>query len=196
MLAAGAALFGYSLWFANNTSPVFERFNMRRMELPTDAPGSRILRQRAGDFERAALTVDTLEAQGGGRHGAAIYRDFEGKAIQFEARLVGEGKAEAEIDTESRANAPTDITGIPSLEALFADFGARAGVSGVNPSDLSGVAIRLFPEARYPYGFGVYSSPTYTYFEFIWLNNGWVLRASTREAGSESLLRFVNGYMY
>lgn len=170
MLLGALALFLYSLWFVSTTSPVDQRFNVRREPLGDDTPGALILRQRAGDYLRQELLVDTLDSLSGSRHGSAEYL-VDGRLVRLEVQDYPEGP--------------------PSLDALFADFGARAG-----GNDAAGTAIRLYPEAQIPYGYGVYSAPTYIYYEFTWINGNWVLRASTREAGSEALLRFANGYVY
>jgi hypothetical protein len=171
MFFSAVVLFIYSLWFVNTNSPIDQRFNLRRANLPDDAPGGLILRQRAGDFERTDFLVDSLDTPGAARHGSATYLDYEGKPIAFEAQLVKDGP--------------------PTLQGAFSDFAARAG-----GSDAAGTAITLHPEARFPYGYGVYSATGYLYYEISWINGNWILRASTREAGSESLLRFVNGYGY
>lgn len=171
MLAAAALLFVYSLWFVNNHSPVDERFNMRRESLADDTPGPLILRERAGDYNRKSLEVDSLDTPGTSRHGIATYLDFEGKVIQLEVQLM---------------SAP-----LPSIETIFESFPARAGAV-----ESRYITLKLHPEARIPYGFGTYAASTYTYYELGWLNGNWIIRVSTREAGQESLLRFANSYVY
>lgn len=171
MILAAFALLAYSLWYMNTNSPIDERFNLRREPLADDAPGALLLRQQAGDFIRADFDADSLDAKGETRHGTATYLDHLGKPIQFEARLVKGTQ--------------------PTIRTAFADFSIRAG-----GSDAAGTVIKLHPEARFPYGYAVYSAPTYIHYEIAWINGGWLLRAWTREAGSESLLRFVNGYGY
>ncbi|HRE47756.1 MAG TPA: hypothetical protein PLD47_08525 [Aggregatilineales bacterium] len=166
-----AVLLVYSLWFTNNHTPIDERFNMRRQGLDADTPGALILRERAGDYLRQSLRIDTLDTVGVGRHGAAVYHDFEGKAISLEVVLAGETP--------------------PTLRAAFEGFAERAGGAST-----ANTVIRLHPDGRIPYGYGVYAAANYTYYEFTWLNGGWIIRVSTREAGSESLLRFANGYVY
>lgn len=169
MVLSTVLLFAYSLWFVNNHTPLDERFNMRRQPLADDAPGGLLLRERAGDFKRQSLNTDTLDIPSAARHGTAIYLDFEGKPIQLEVQLLGSAK--------------------PTIADIFADFATRAGGK-------DSTAIKLHPESRIAYGYGVYSAPNYTYHEFSWINGNWIIRVATREAGGESLLRFANGYPY
>ncbi|PJF35383.1 MAG: hypothetical protein CUN49_10830 [Candidatus Thermofonsia Clade 1 bacterium] len=169
MFIGAALLFIYSLWFVNTHSPVEERFNQRRRPLEADTPGYLILRERAGDYLRTALNVDTLDAAEGRRHGVAEY-NVEGKTVRLEVEYI------------------PDQT--PTLDMVFAGFLERA--DGTD----TGSVLKRFPEARTPYYFAVFSGFTYTYYEFGWINGNWILRASSREAGQEALLRFVNGYVY
>ncbi|PJF31783.1 MAG: hypothetical protein CUN51_02245 [Candidatus Thermofonsia Clade 1 bacterium] len=169
MFIGAALLFAYSLWFVNTHSPVEERFNQRRRPLAADAAGPIILRERAGDYMRIALNVDTLDATEGRRHGIADY-DVDGKTVRLEVEYI------------------PDAT--PTLDMVFAGFFERSG-----GTDTASV-LKRFPEARTPYYFAVFSGFTYTYYEFGWINGNWILRASTRDAGQEALLRFVNGYVY
>jgi hypothetical protein len=178
MLGAGALMLAYSLWFSNNFTPLDERFNMRRKVPSATIAGALLLRHELSDLTRISLAVDTLDNQTGSRHGTAAYRDADGKQIDIEV-------------LRPASNDPREL----DIEQIFAGFGQRAGSLG-NTSASSATIIRLHPESKIPYGYGVYSDPAYTYYEFTWVNNGWVFRASTREAGSESLLRFVNGYPY
>lgn len=169
MFIGAALLFVYSLWFVNTHSPVEERFNQRRRPLEADTAGYLILRERAGDYLRTALNVDTLDATEGRRHGVAEY-EVEGKTVRLEVEYI------------------PDST--PTLDMVFEGFLERA-----NGTDTASV-LKRFPEARTPYYFAVFSGFTYTYYEFGWINGNWILRASSREAGQESLLKFVNGYVY
>lgn len=167
LLAAGT--FVASLWFMDINTPVDERFNMRRRPLESDTPGYMILRERAGDYLRTKLEVDTLDREQGSRHGVAEYL-VEGKTVRLEVFFVAEGK--------------------PTLDQALDGFVERA------EGDSRFATIKKYPEARTPYAFGVYSGNTYTYYEFSWINGAWILRASTRDAGQDSLLKFVNGYVY
>ncbi|MBO9308602.1 MAG: hypothetical protein J7551_02330 [Chloroflexi bacterium] len=169
MLIGAALLFIYSLWFVNTHSPVEERFNQRRRPLKADTPGYLILRERAGDYLRTALNLGTLDATEGRRRGAAEY-EVEGKAVRLEVEYI------------------PDAT--PTLEMVFEGFLERA-----NGTETASV-LKRFPEARTPYYFAIFSGFTYTYYEFGWINGNWILRASSREAGQEALLKFVNGYVY
>lgn len=168
MFVMAALLFGYSLWFVNNHSPIDERFNMRRKPLEPDTPGALILKERAGDFLRSGLSVDTLDALEGRRHGIATY-DVEGKTVTLEAE---------------RFESP------PTLDMAFAAFLTRAG------GEDRFSTLNLHPEAQLPYGYAVFAGLEYTYYEFSWINGNWILRVSTRDAGAEALLRFANGYTF
>jgi hypothetical protein len=170
MLLGAAALLAYSLWFVNSRSPVDERFNMRREPLEADAPGAALLRELVGDYVRTSLDVGTLDSDAPIRRGSAHY-DVEGHDVMLEVQSA------PEIG--------------PGAEQLFVDFAERAG-----GDDAAGTVIRLHDDALMPYGYGVYSGPTSIYYEFAWRNGDWVLRASTRDAGSEGLLRFVNNYNF
>lgn len=170
MIVGALALLAYSLWFVGSRSQVDERFNMRREPLTPGAPGASMLREVVGDYRRTALDVATLDSDAPDRHGSAHY-DVEGHDVTLDVQRV-----------------PSPG---PTIEQLFADFAARAG-----GDDAAGTVIRLHPDAETPYGYGVYSAPTYIYYEFTWRNGDWVLRASTRDAGSEGLLRFVNNYNF
>jgi hypothetical protein len=169
MFVGAALLFAYSLWFISAHSPVEERFNQRRRPLTADTAGYLILRERAGDYLRTALDVDTLDALEGRRHGVADY-EVEGKPVRLEVEYIPDG--------------------IPTLDQVFSGFLERA-----NGTD-TGSTLKRFPEARTPYYFAVYSGFTYTYYEFGWINGNWILRVSSREAGQETLLKFANGYVY
>lgn len=169
MLLGALALLLYSLWFVGSRSPVDERFNMRREALEPDAPGASLLREVVGDYVRTTLDVDTLDSDAPDRHGSALYR-VEGHEVRLDVQRAAPGL---------------------HIEQLFVGFAARAG-----GDDAAGTLIRLHEEADTPYGYGVYSAPTYIYYEFTWRNGDWVLRASTRDAGSEGLLRFVNNYNF
>ncbi len=169
MFVGAALLFAYSLWFISAHSPVEERFNQRRRPLAADTAGYLILRERAGDYLRTALDVDTLDALEGRRHGVADY-EVEGKPVRLEVEYIPDGT--------------------PTLDQVFSGFLERA-----NGTD-TGSTLKRFPEARTPYYFAVYSGFTYTYYEFGWINGNWILRASSREAGQETLLKFANGYVY
>jgi hypothetical protein len=168
LFVMAALLFGYSLWFVNNHSPVDKRFNMRRKPLADDTAGALILKERAGDFLRSGLTVDTLDATEGRRHGIATY-DVEGKTVTLEVERF-------------------ETT--PTLEMAFADFLSRAG------GEARFSTLTLHPEAQLPYGYAVFAGLEYTYYEFSWINGNWILRVSTRDAGAEALLRFANGYTF
>lgn len=170
MILGALALLVYSLWFVGNQSQPDERFNMRREPLGSGAPGASLLREVVGDYTRTALDVDTLDSDSPDRHGSAHY-DVEGHDVMLEVQRV-------------------PSPGL-TVEQSFAEFAARAG-----GDDAAGTVIRLHPDAEIPYGYGVYSAPTYIYYEFTWRNGDWVLRASTRDAGSEGLLRFVNNYNF
>ncbi len=169
MFIGAALLFAYSLWFINTHSPVEERFNQRRRPLAADTAGYYILRERAGDYLRTALTVDTLDATAGRRHGIAEY-DVEGKTVRLEVEFI------------------PDAT--PTLDTVFSGFFERSGGTD------TATVLKRFPEARTPYYFAVFSGFTYTYYEFGWINGNWILRASTQDAGQEALLKFANGYVY
>ncbi|MCS6872447.1 MAG: hypothetical protein RML95_09385 [Anaerolineae bacterium] len=169
MFIGAALLFAYSLWFVNTHSPVEARFNQRRRPLAADTAGYYILRERAGDYLRTSLNVDTLDATEGRRHGIAEY-DVDGKTVRLEVEYI------------------PDAT--PTLDMVFDGFFERS-----NGTDTASV-LKRFPQARTPYYFAVFSGFTYTYYEFGWINGNWILRASTRDAGQEALLRFVNGYVY
>ncbi len=175
MILGGALMLAYSLWYVGSHSPIDQRFNMKRKSLPDNAPGPAILPMQAGDYSRSALeidTLDTLDTPGVVRHGKATYL-VEEKPVQLEVKAI-------------RGNKPT-------LNDLFTDFATRAGAPSMNDG---GIAVTTHPEASLPYGFGAYLGPAYTYYEFTWINGNWIFRVSTREAGSESLLRFVNGYVF
>lgn len=170
MLLGALALLVYSLWFVGSRSLVDERFNMRREALEPDAPGASLLRELVGDYRRTDLDVGTLDSDTPNRRGSATY-SVEGHAVRLDVQRV----AAPGLD----------------IELLFADFAARAG-----GDDAAGTVIRLHPDAPISYGYGVYSAPTYIYYEFSWRNGDWALRASTRDADSEGLLRFVNNYNF
>lgn len=170
MLGGAALLLFYSLWYVNHQTTVDERFNMRRQALPDNISGPLMLPDSLGEFQRVALDVDTLDTPGAQRHGVATYKDVDGKVLRLDVQQT----------TEPR----------PTLEALFSDFATRAG------GDLANSTIRLHADGPTRYGYGAYSGPTYTYYELTWINANWIIRVSTQEAGSESLLRFVNGIPY
>jgi hypothetical protein len=170
MLLGALALLAYSLWFVGSRSAVDERFNMRREALAPDAPGASLLRELVGDYPRTSLDVGTLDSDAPDRHGSADY-DVEGHTVTLDVQRIA-------------------VPG-PGIEQLLADFAARA-----DGDDAAGTVIRLHADAETPFGYGVYSAPTYIYYEFTWRNGDWVLRASTRDAGSEGLLRFVNNYNF
>jgi len=173
ILLAGAVMFAYSLWFISSHTPVDERFNMQRTALPDGAPGPALLPERAGDYDRLTLAIDTLDAKQPPRHGNATY-SVEGQSVLLEVQLLPDGA--------------------PSMDAAFADFSKRAGIPSNDNG--AGVTISRHETGKIHYGFGVYSGPRYIYYEFTWINGNWLMRASTRSAGSEALLRFVNGYVF
>jgi hypothetical protein len=172
MLTSAAALLIYSLWFVGNHSPADQRFNMRRMALAADAPGAMALPPSVGEFTRTELAPGTLDSATAGRSGSAEYIDYTNAPVRLEVTHIGSGAAG---------------------QALFADFAARAGAAEGEGRNIS---LRQYDESRPPYGLGIYSATTYTYYEFAWRSGEWLLRASTRTAGVEALLRFVNSYRY
>jgi hypothetical protein len=173
MLGSAALLLVYSLWFFSSTPTPSERFNMRRRPLEADVAGPAILRERGGDLLRTSIEIDTMDNIGGVRHGLATYKSFEGKPITFEVLYQPSVK--------------------PSIVEFFTveAFAKRAG-----STDERNITMRIHAEAQTPYAYGVYAAATYTYYEFAWVNGDWLLRASTRDAGIDALLLFVNGYVY
>lgn len=172
LLTIAILIFGY--WFLFVKSPVYQRFKLNRTAISRAFNPDALLPEAVGDFKR--LSFDPVQDQADGSvSGSAIYADTDGKKIVLY------------ITSDKAGNTPSTI-----LQILYQPIVAQhPGNTPIFQAD-----------APFPYAFftaTVESSdgkPGYVYSDFTWLNGDWVLKASTQETDTESLLQFVNIYLY
>jgi hypothetical protein len=165
VLLSGVVVGLAGLRYTFDPSPVYDRFDQRRDPLPADATGPRLLVEKAGDFDRVEFEPVAPDAQGI-QHGRATYKELGENEVQLVVQ---------QIDYQR---------GLDELSAVQKTFENDTNVS------------RLVPhaDAQTPYLYAVYAADGRATYEFVWVNNGWLLRAYTNQSDAETLLRFANTY--
>lgn len=172
ILTIAILIFGY--WFLFVQSPIDQRFKLNPTPIPKNINADYLLPAAVGDFIRQSTSP--VQAQpDGSLAGMATYADTDGKHITVEVRTGQLHKTPAE-----------------TLQALYQPI----------LSQYPGATPVIHADAPFPYGFLTVSfpasngTPASTYSDFSWINGEWVIQVSTRETDAESLLQFVNIYVY
>lgn len=151
--------------YAFDPSPVYDRFDQRRDALPVDATGPRLLVEKSGDFNRIAFEPLAPDADGIQR-GHANYQEIGDREVELSVQ---------QIDPQR---------GLDELSAVQKSFENNINVS----------RLVSHTDSQTPYLYAVYADEGRATYEFVWINNGWLLRAYTNQADAETLLRFANSY--
>jgi len=127
--------------------------------------------QKIGIYERQELNSLTLDAYNETR-GGAKYTTPNGEEITLSAWQPSQS-----IDDVWQSNFLSLVAG-----------------------DLRG-QVDSHRDSRFPFRYGQIVSKDFFYYEFKWINNGWVIAASTgtattKEINVEALIGFVNAYPY
>ena len=174
MVAITVAVLIFSYWFLFVKSPVDQRFKLNRTDIPKVLNLPILLPETVGDFKR--LSFSPVEKQPDGTmSGSATYADTDGKKIVVT------------VKTGQILKTPTD-----TLQAFYQPILAK--YPGAVPS--------LHETAEFPYAFFTATvdvsggNSGYVYSDFTWINGDWIIQSSTQETDAESLLQFVNTYLF
>ena len=165
VLLSGVVVGLAGLRYTSDPSPVYDRFDQRRDPLPADVTGPRLLVEKAGDFDRIDFEPLAPDAQGIQR-GHASYKELGESEIELTVQ---------QIDPQR---------GLEELSTVQKTFENDTNVS----------RLVTHSDAQTPYLYAVYAADGRATYEFVWINNGWLMRASTNQADAEALVRFANAY--
>jgi hypothetical protein len=165
VLLSGVIFGAAGLRYAFDPSPVYERFDQRRDVIPVDATGPYMLIDKVNDFTRVDFEPLAPDAEGIQR-GHATYAE------------LGERPVELAVEKIDPAH------GLDTLKAVQKAYENNTNVS----------RLVTYPDAQTPYLYVVYAADGRAMYEFVWINNGWLMRAYTNQSDAETLLRFANSY--
>lgn len=157
------------LYFNTGATTPDQRFSRRRIGLPDEVMGPRLLSPDVANYARKSFTPIEADPATGLVRGSAVYQELDyGKDVHFEIFRVAEN-ARAELRKLYEAS---PAAGDAAEKKYLTDSGLDYAYV---VTDLPGGGKR---------------------YEFMWTNNKWILRAWTNQADADALLRFVNSYRF
>lgn len=129
LLLGAVGLLAFTLWFLRQSTPVDERFNLKRDSLTDDAAGPYVLISEAGDFTRQSFNP-IPDGSGNDRHGSATYTDADSQPVHFEAQLVKDGTPRAQLEGLTLPTAATNSTTKAHFDAQTPFFYRTYQLSG------------------------------------------------------------------
>lgn len=152
-------------------STTANKFSLERTPLPSDGAAVSFIPEKIGTYERQELNSLTPDARNE-IIGGATDTTSDGQEITLSV-----WQPSSDIDNVWQTN---------FLSLVAGDLGGQ---------------VDLHRDSRFPFRYGQIISKGFFYYEFKWINNGWVIAvstgtASTKEINIEAFIEFVNAYPY